>query len=383
MTNAVARIEDPQATRHPANISDALSPFSLFRGAMDLEEAKAQHQLIRKFVADLLVEGIDYGSIPGTERTDPKTGEVIKKRVLYKPGAEHLCQLFRLRPEFKALSVIEDFESGLAFYRYECRLIHVPSGLVVGTGIGSCSSHESKYRWVRSDLKCPECGKAYLLRSRPRQGQPKTGNEGWFCWSNPSKDKHGCGAQFQADDDRITGQQVGKKQREDLPDTFNTVDKMAQKRGLIAATLITCGVSEHFTQDLEPEDDETPSEVGAREKAASGTGTAKNRDEGSPPASPAPTGEPAPEATQENQQPEAGSEFTTSVRGRSEVINLMNRAIAAKICGGTAPKILAEAFEDSGMNVQKLQKTEDVPSLQRAFEKLAWMLAEAKRESKA
>lgn len=208
-----------------------LQSFSLYTTAMTMEEARDQHQLVRKFVSDLLTPEIDYGVIPGTG----------KKPVLLKPGAEHLCQLFRLRPEFRALTVTEDFDKGLFFYRYACDLIHVPSGAVVGSGVGSCSTWESKYRYRDGKRLCPVCGKEAIIKGKAEFGG------GWLCFGK----KGGCGTKWKDGDQAIEGQSIEQVENDKIIDQVNTVDKMAQKRALIASTLITCGVSEFFTQDIE------------------------------------------------------------------------------------------------------------------------------------
>ena len=63
--------------------------------------------------------------------------------------------------------------------------------------------------------------------------------------------KGGCGAKFAEDDAAIVNQPVGKVPNPDVADLVNTIDKMAQKRALIAATLIAVNASEFFTQDVE------------------------------------------------------------------------------------------------------------------------------------
>ncbi len=366
MTQAVTRLE----SQEPEEVSVArvaTSGFSLVANAMSIEETIRQNELLREFVARALKDGIDYGVIPGTERTDPKTGEVTGKKVLHKPGAEHLCQLFRLRPNFVGLSIREDFETGLFLYRYECQLIHIQSGLVVGTGIGSCTTFESKYRWRKGTRKCPECGKEAIIKGKVEYGG------GWVCF----KKKDGCGAKWEDGDPVIESQIVDRVVNPDIIDTANTVDKMAQKRALIAATLITCGCSEYFTQDLE--ENET-SEVGARKEAVSGTGTASNAkaNHGSPPAPISQSEAPAPASVDAKQEPEAGSSpFTSPARGKAEILVLLNRALELGVNGRSAPRILSDAFETAGMSVAKMQTVTDLAALLQAHEKLTWMIAEA------
>ncbi len=230
--------------------------------AMTLQMAKEQNQLIRQFCFEVLKEGTDYGVIPGTSA----------KKVLLKPGAEHLCQLLRLYPRFSPVQIIEDFSKPLFHYRYECQLIHTTSGQTVGTGIGSCNSMEKKYRWRDAKPKCPECGQEAIFRSKFEDRV--TGDKGYYCFAK----KGGCGAQFPSTDTAISTQKVGQIENPDIFDQVNTIDKMAQKRALLAATLIAAGVSEYFTQDLDdfqpmrqpepppPEVDQKTGEVSATPK---------------------------------------------------------------------------------------------------------------------
>lgn len=207
---------------------------------LTLAEAKSQNETLRKFCFEILVEGVDYGVIEGTD-----------KKVLFKPGAERLCQFLRLYPKFLPLSVTEDFEKPLFFYRYECQLLHMQSGAVVGTGIGSCNSYETKYRWRERKRTCPNCNKETIIVGKEEYGG------GFLCW----KKKGGCGAKFPKDHPIIINQQTGRIENEDVCDQINTMDKMAQKRALMAAILVTAGVSEYFTQDLEEVVNEKTGEI--------------------------------------------------------------------------------------------------------------------------
>jgi hypothetical protein len=94
---------------------------------------------------------------------------------------------------------------------------------------------------------CPQC-------KQPTIFQSKNPGEGFFCWSK----KGGCGAKFFAEDSAITDQTVGKIANPDIADQVNTIQKMAQKRALIAATLLAVNASEFFSQDLEDFTDATP-----------------------------------------------------------------------------------------------------------------------------
>ncbi|MCZ2077928.1 MAG: hypothetical protein LC130_23355 [Bryobacterales bacterium] len=184
--------------------------------------------------------------IPGTGKVKVKLpdGKEVEreKEVLLKPGAERLCSAFGFAPVFKLINKVElwDTDKPLFHYQYCCELIHIDSGKLIATGIGSCNSMEDKYRWRNAQRTCPNCGKENIRKS-------KEAGAGWYCWQKTG----GCGATFKENDPAITGQSAGKVANDDVFSLVNTIDKMAQKRALIAATLIGCNASEFFTQDLD------------------------------------------------------------------------------------------------------------------------------------
>jgi hypothetical protein len=106
-----------------------------------------RHKEITVLIQEALEEKIDYGPIPGTNG----------KNVLLKPGAERLCVAFGCHPEYKVMTADADHEKvnsytkynkqekSFGFYRYVIGCDLVKDGKVVGNGIGSCSTMESKY----------------------------------------------------------------------------------------------------------------------------------------------------------------------------------------------------------------------------------------------
>ncbi len=68
---------------------------------------------------------------------------------------------------------------------------------------------------------------------------------------NCFKKKGGCGAKFPTGDSTIESQQTGRIFNPDIADQVNTIQKMSQKRALVAATLLAVNASEFFTQDVE------------------------------------------------------------------------------------------------------------------------------------
>lgn len=157
--------------------------------AGELVTAKAE---TGKLIAEALVEGTDFGRIPGTD-----------KPTLFKAGAETIAGAFGTRPRFELIERevdhdrvvewtkrkkrggrwIEESGTSAGLYRFvvRCRLVNRATGEAVGEGLGSCSSMESRYV------------------DRPR-------------------------------------------------DVENTVLKMASKRALVQAVLITFGLSDRFSE---------------------------------------------------------------------------------------------------------------------------------------
>jgi hypothetical protein len=200
----------------------------LTREALVVE--KEQRSLLKAFVEEMMVEGQDYGIIPGTA-----------KPTLLKPGAEKLLDLFRCTPEFFLVTdhCHEDFKEGFFKYTFSLR-VYGPNGSVLAEGYGSANSMEARYRWRDGKRKCPECGHAEaLLKSKKEPG--------FFCWDK----KGGCGANFKPDDRRITEQVVGKVPNPDIADLDNTILKMAKKRALVDGAIALARCSDMFTQDVE------------------------------------------------------------------------------------------------------------------------------------
>ena len=207
----------------------------VFLPVMSMDVALERRETIIKFVQQIMKEDQDYGVIPGTS----------SKPVLLKPGAEKLCNFFGLEPEFTPIFEEADWtgehHGGQPFYyiRYRCRLMR--NGQVLGVGEGSCNSWESKYRYRNANRKCPSCGQEAIIVGKAEYGG------GFVCF----KKKGGCGAKFDEDDQRIASQAVGRVINPDMADSVNTIQKMAQKRALVPATLLATSGSEFFTQDLE------------------------------------------------------------------------------------------------------------------------------------
>lgn len=217
-----------EAIEYQAPQSLALMP------AMTIGQAVERYQAMAQFVQELLVEDVDFGRIPGTD-----------KPTLLKPGAEKLVAFFGLSAAFELRDQIEDWTGEdhggepFFYFRYSCHLRTVRR--IAGEGVGSCNSWETKYRYRRARRVCPDCGEQAIIKGKEEYGG------GWVCW----KTKGGCGNKWPDGAPAIEGQELGQILNENPADLVNTIDKMGQKRALVAATLITVNASAFFTQDMD------------------------------------------------------------------------------------------------------------------------------------
>jgi len=231
--------EEPTLEQRGAALSTAIvraHPMPAITPHGTAEQLAQRLAVIEEAMRTTMKDGVDYGRVPGTD-----------KPALFKPGAEKLSVLFQLDVQPRNELVWGPGEHLTVISR--ATVHHAPTGTRLGYGEGICSSRESKYAYRSAGVKCPECGKETVRKSRPRPDG--TGGKGWYCWAKPEKGSDGCGAQFPDDDDpRLVGQKVGRIENPELPDTWNTVDKMAKKRAYVDAVLSVTSASAIFTQDI-------------------------------------------------------------------------------------------------------------------------------------
>lgn len=250
----------------------ALAPITArFQPVMSLDLAIQRHETIAHAMQRMMHAQTDYGVIPGTGQNSKPT--------LLQPGADKLCNLFGLVPTFDTVEKVLDWNgaghNGEAFFYYEIKCKLFREDFLMGEGIGSASSWESKYRYRKADRTCPHCGAAAIIKGKEQYGG------GWVCFKN----KGGCSAKFKDGDPVIEGQQTGRVPNPDIADQLNTILKMAQKRAYIAATLRATSAHEFFTQDIEdtapasepappPEYDEPPARQNVSRNQASASNSA-------------------------------------------------------------------------------------------------------------
>lgn len=203
-------------------------PFEQRIGALTAGDVRSQVNLIQSVMQEVMKRDEHYGVIPGTG-TKPS---------LLKAGAEKLCLVFRLAPDYE---IDEKREGQHVTITSKCILTHIPTGQRYGAGMGSCSTRESKYAYRNAAIKCPNCQQSAVIKGKAEYGG------GWVCF----KKKGGCGSKFPDGEQLIEGQPSGRMPNEDLADQYNTVLKMANKRSLVAAVLNTTAASDIFTQDIE------------------------------------------------------------------------------------------------------------------------------------
>lgn len=192
---------------------------------LSVQELVSRVTKVKEVQGQLMVNDVHFGTVP-----------TAKKATLLKPGAELLGMAFQLGAEF---DVERERDGDHVDIVVTCTLFHIPTGNRVGTGMGSCSTRESKYAWRKGTRKCPKCGAETINRDNK-------GN-GYYCW----KKKGGCGAQFDNGDQSIESQSIDRVPNPDVYDLHNTVLKMAVKRAHVAAILFATCASEIFTQDIE------------------------------------------------------------------------------------------------------------------------------------
>jgi len=203
--------------------------------ATSMDTAVQRYEDMRNFINNVLRENIDYGVIPGAGN----------KPTLLKPGAEKLASFFGLSAAFVLVESQQDWtgkeHNGEQFFFYWYKCILSRGNLKIAEGEGSANSMEKKYRYRSASLICPACGNETIIKGKNEYGG------GWLCYAK----KGGCGAKFKDGDTKIESQPRGQVLNPDLADTVNTLQKMAQKRALVAAVLIGTNASDYFTQDIE------------------------------------------------------------------------------------------------------------------------------------
>lgn len=208
-----------------------LSDEDFARNLELLTKGKARAQAIQKAI---LTDGVDYGREPGIDRP-----------FLHKPGAEVMEKAYGFATSYTIERKVGNGDDVPALEYIVHAKVHLgdTDGPVIAEGVGSCNTHESKYRFRRGERECPECHKPTIIKGK-LDGKLKGK---WWCASF----KDGCGKSFEPTDPRLVDQQVGNVENENPYDLANTILKMARKRAGVDAILTATGTSGLFTQDAD------------------------------------------------------------------------------------------------------------------------------------
>lgn len=202
----------------------ALAPLDQAVLLPDPKTVESRLQAISDFqtvVKANLVEGIDYGIIPGTD-----------KPTLLKPGAEKIPKLMNLADNYVILKEVEDWESGFFYFYYKCQLRDITTGALISEGIGSCNSKETKYawRWLFSNQLPDE----FMVKTdKGKVPDPALKTKRTF--SNRTKEWY----------------TLFRVPNEAIFDQVNTIQKIGKKRCQVDAALNVGRLSGILSQDLE------------------------------------------------------------------------------------------------------------------------------------
>jgi hypothetical protein len=225
----LAVVEPRQSVQVGLGAVAALSDEDFERNLALLRKGVERARLMQRA---LLEEGIDYGTEPG-----------ISRPFLHKSGAEKFEKAYGFAISYEIERKTGDGDRTPALEYIVHAEVHLgdTQGPVIAEGVGSCNTHESKYRFRLASRECPDCHKPSIIKGR-EDGRLRGK---WWCASF----KDGCGHTFEANDPRIADQQVGQVENENPHDLANTVLKMARKRAGVDAILTATGTSGLFTQD--------------------------------------------------------------------------------------------------------------------------------------
>lgn len=212
--------------------------------AMSVDSVVRQVNLVQEIMKSIMKDGEHYGVIPGTNKPS-----------LYKPGAEKLGFTFRLAPEYEVTTL--DWPGGHREYQVKCRLRHIPTGTMVGEGVGTCTTLEGKYRY----------------RGGEKEGTGQPVPKEYWNLKNAGKMSEaieligGPGYGVGKIDGKWEICSIGEKQEHDNPaDYYNTCEKMAKKRAHVDAILTATAASDIFTQDVEDMSEVIPGAAEAAKK---------------------------------------------------------------------------------------------------------------------
>lgn len=216
--------------------------IAIIDGALSVAQLVQQRKLVLGAMKEAMDEDQHYGKVPGC-------GD---KPTLLQPGAQLLCTLFRLRPEYQIFETL--LPNNHKSYRVTCRLflIGTEPPVHIGEGLGESSSLESKHRYRNAAAEIRDTGdelpKTYW-QMRESQGDDKAKN-----WLASAYDGKKVGPKKIEGVWKVVEFLGGGEEKIENPnptDVHNTVLKIAKKRAFVDATITATASNDCFTQDLE------------------------------------------------------------------------------------------------------------------------------------
>lgn len=205
-------------------------------GTATAAQIRARVNRIQEVMLAVMKKDVHFGTIPGTP-----------KPTLYKAGSEVILATFHIAVN----PIVDDLSTpDAARYRVACQGL-LPSGEIVGVGIGEASSDEEKYRWRR--VVCDAEWDATPVDRKRIKWQKKQGQV-----------------------------EEIKQIRTEPADIANTVLKMAKKRAQIDMTLTATAASDVFAQDIEDLPDEVREAVVSDDHAAPTMQAPRAKESGAP-----------------------------------------------------------------------------------------------------
>jgi hypothetical protein len=183
------------------------SVMALQQFEQKLYNMKTMLDMTQRFFKEVMIKDQDYGVIPGTDKPG-----------LLKPGAEKLCELYGFAAKIHHVDEIKDRETGYYEATVYIEIIDRKTGNLVGHGVGSANTYESRYRyrWL-TEKKLPAGTDIKSLKRRVVDG-----NYGPYT--------------------------LYRMENDDLHSQWNTILKMAKKRSLVDAVLQCTQSSGIFNQ---------------------------------------------------------------------------------------------------------------------------------------
>ena len=209
-------------------------------GGLDIAAIQGRVADVNRVIDSLMTVDVHYGqAFPGSDKDS-----------LLQPGAEMLIMAFQMVPHPNTRR--EPLENG--HLRVICDgYLSTADGRALGELMAECSTRENKYRFRFTGLECPECGAEEVRKSKTRPTDPPGAVMGYYCWKKKGV-AAGCGATFEHNDDRITGQKPGKVENDNPEDLWHTVTRIAEKRWLVAVARRDFSLSSRFVDEQAAQD---------------------------------------------------------------------------------------------------------------------------------